>query len=268
MTRIEDPDDPRVAEFRRLNDGAFRRQVEAPGPFSPGLFVAEGWLVLERVLAARCTVRAVLVLDSRTQRLTEMPGIGPDVAVRVADAALLAAIVGFEMHRGVVAVAERRRLPDLGSVVGRSDRLLIVEGVSDTENLGALFRNAAGLGATGMVVDPTSADPWSRRVVRTSMGHVVGLPWCRAPIDAALAAASGHRVIALTPGGGTELGEVAGDGAPVALVVGAEGPGLTSDALDAADLRVRIDMARGVDSLNVATAAALAMWHLFGRGYS
>ena len=266
VTRIHDPNDARVAELRRLNDGKFRREVEAPGPFSLGLFVAEGWLVLERAIGAGCTIRAVLVLEARLDRLMEVSGLG-GCPVFVVDATTMRAVVGFDLHRGVVAVAQRRRLGDLGSVVGRSDRLMIVEGVSDTENLGALFRNAAGLGATAAVIDSSSADPWARRVVRTSMGHVLTVPWCRSPTAAALTAAgaAGHRIVALTPSGDVELSEVEVDDSPVTVVVGAEGPGLSDASLGAASLRVRIDMAHEVDSLNVATAAAVAMWHLFGR---
>lgn len=265
MNRIHDPGDARVAEFRRLNDASFRRQVEAPGPFAPGLFVAEGWLVLERAILAGCTIAAVLVLETRVDRLTELAGLG-GVPVFVVDSPTMTAIVGFDLHRGIVAVAQRRRLGDLDSVVRRADRLMIVEGVSDTENLGALFRNAAGLGANGAVIDSTSADPWARRVIRTSMGHVVTLPWCRSPMIGALASASdaGHRIVALTPAGDVELSDIDVDDSPVTVVVGAEGSGLSEGALDAATLRVRIDMAHEVDSLNVATAAAVAMRHLFG----
>jgi len=252
-----------VAPFRRLNDGAYRRSLEAPKPFGPGRFVAEGWLVLERALAARVTVEAILVATTRLERLDQLLD-GRAVEVLVADPHVIEAVVGFDLHRGVVAVCERRRLPDVESLVRRSARLLVIEGVSDTENLGALFRNAAGLGADGIVVDTTSADPWSRRVVRTSMGHVLTLPWCRAPMSGALDAAAGHRTVALTPAGTIELTEIEPTDQPSALLVGAEGPGLTEDSLGRASMTVRIDMARDVDSLNVATAAALGMRQAFG----
>ncbi len=225
--------------------------------------MAEGWLVLQRALEARVTVEAVLVSAPRLERLDDLLD-GRAVEVLVAEPAIIEAIVGFDLHRGVVAVCERRRLPDVDSLVRRSARLLVIEGVSDTENLGALFRNAAGLGADGIVVDTTSADPWSRRVVRTSMGHVLTVPWCRSPMTDALDAAMGHRTIALTPAGSIELADIEPPDRPTAVLVGAEGPGLTADTLDRVSTTVRIDMARDVDSLNVATAAALGMRQAFG----
>lgn len=225
--------------------------------------MAEGWLVLQRALAARVTVDAILVAAPRLDRLDDLLD-GRAVEVLVAEPTIIEAIVGFDLHRGVVAVCERRRLPDIESLVRRSARLLIIEGVSDTENLGALFRNAAGLGADGIVVDTTSADPWSRRVVRTSMGHVLTVPWCRSPMADALDAAATHRLIALTPAGTDELADIEPSDRPTAVLVGAEGPGLTADTLDRASTTVRIDMASDVDSLNVATAAALGMRQAFG----
>ena len=254
-----------MASFRRLNDGPYRRSLESPKPFGPGRFVAEGWLVLERALAARVPVEAILVASARLARLDDLLD-GRAVDVLVADGEVIEAIVGFDLHRGVVAVCERRRLPDVESLVQRSARLLVVEGVSDTENLGALFRNAAGLGADGIVVDTTSADPWSRRVVRTSMGHVLTVPWCRSPVGAAIdaAIAAGHHIVALTPAGDVELTDLEASDRPTAVVVGAEGPGLTRDTLGRASVTVRIDMAHDVDSLNVATAAALGMRQAFG----
>jgi tRNA G18 (ribose-2'-O)-methylase SpoU len=167
----------------------------------------------------------------------------------------------------VVAVAERPRVPDVGVVVARARRLLVVEGVNDGENLGVLFRNAAALGADGVLLDPTSPDPLSRRAVRVSTGHVLGLPWARLPWPRGLSdvvAASGTTIVALTPAGDTDLRDVScGAGERVAVMVGAEGPGLSDDALAVATIRARIPMANEVDSVNVASAAAVAMWHLF-----
>jgi len=265
---IVDPDDPRVADYRQLNDGPFRRGLEAPKPFSPGIFVAEGWLVLERALAARCDLRSILVAEQRQDRLDEMlatiRGVTPEVLV--ASPETIEQIVGFDLHRGVVAIGQRGRALDLGTLARRAKRVLVVEGVSDTENLGALFRNAAAFGANAVMVDSTSADPWSRRVIRTSVGHSLSVPWCRGSISAIVRALEGHRLVALTPQGELDLGKVEHiEGVAVGIVVGAEGPGLTSDTLDACAARVRIEMSPGVDSLNVAAAAAIAMWQLFDR---
>ena len=142
--------------------------------------------------------------------------------------------------------------------------MLVIEGVNDLENLGVLFRSAAGLGAGAVVLDPTCADPLNRRTVRVSMGHVLAMPWCRAdawPDAIDMLDGLGFTTAALTPAGATSL--AAADLAEIprlALLVGAEGPGLSAAALAAADRRVAIPMAAGVDSLNVATAAAIALY--------
>lgn len=261
-TRITDPDDPRVADYRRLNDTAFRRTVESPGPFSPGRFVAEGWVVLERALAHHAPIRSILVDERRVDRLTELDGAS-GVPTWTAAPPILEAIVGFDMHRGVVAVGDRRRVPDADSLVRRSRRLLVLEGVTDGENLGALLRSAAALGADGVVVDTTSGDPWSRRAIRTSMGAVFAISWCRTSIEVLSRSLLAHRVLALTPSGGTDLADIEPDSRPCALLVGAEGPGLTRLALDQAEVQVRIGMHASMDSLNVAAAASVAMWKLF-----
>jgi tRNA G18 (ribose-2'-O)-methylase SpoU len=262
--RITDPADPRVADYRRLNDTAFRRALESPGSFHHGLFVIEGWLALERALSARAGLRSVLVDDRRLDRLAEL-GVSNGVPVLTAAPDVLAEIVGFDLHRGVVAVAARPLAAAPDTVVRRSRSLLILEDVNDAENLGAIFRNSAGLGVDGVILDPRSADPLSRRAVRTSVGWVLSVPWARWELQAAVSAArdAGHRILALSPGGATSLTAVE-PGPPTTLLLGAEGPGLSFAALDAADAVVRIPLRRDVDSLNVATAAAIAAWHCFG----
>lgn len=268
VTRIDDPADPRLAELRRLNDAAHRRRVEAPTSFAPGTFVVEGWLPLERAFEARVGLRTVLVATPKRARLTELwtAHRAPPAQVFEADPDVVAAVVGFDLHRGVVASAARPRPRDPAVVAARARRLLVVEGVTDTENLGALFRNAAAMGAEGVLVDPSTADPWSRRVVRVSMGHVLGVPWARAPWPEGVAGlrAEGFELVALTPDGEPLARGAAPAGGRVAVLVGAEGPGLSPAARRSADRAVAIPMARGVDSLNVATAAAVAMWELFG----
>ena len=257
---VDDPGDPRVSDFFALNDPERRRSVERHGDF----FVAEGALVVRHLLESPYPVRAVLAtarglaaLDDVLARL--------EAPVYLVSQALMTSIAGFRFHRGVLASAGRLPPPDLATVVDGAGLVLIVEGVTDNENLGALFRNAAAFGVAGVVLDATSADPLYRRSVRVSMGHVLRLPFTRVP-DATAAVATLHRlgfeVVALTPAAGAEDITTLAPRDRRALLVGAEGPGLSDRALATADRRVRIAMAAGVDSLNVATAAAVALHHL------
>jgi len=266
---IDDPDDPRLAEFRDLHDARHRRAVEAPGPFDPGMFVIEGWLALERAVATRQQIRAILVLagkEDRARALLERS----EVPLFVAPRDTVAAVTGFDLHRGVVATATRRRPALAVDVLARARTVLACEGVTDGENLGALFRTAAALGAEGMLLDPTCPDPLSRRVVRVSLGHVMAMPWAVAPLAERLARArdEGAAVVGLSPAGDVTIDEVTLDEhrtAPLVIVVGAEGPGLTPAALEACSTVTSIPMATGVDSLNVATAAGVALWELRRR---
>jgi tRNA G18 (ribose-2'-O)-methylase SpoU len=224
--------DPRLADFTALNDPAARRELERRGEH----FVAEGLLVLEQLVASRYRLRTVLVADDAFERVSEVLGDrASDVPVLVAPREQLRAITGFAFHRGVLARAWRAPLPPARDVIDGASVLVVAEGLNDHENLGALFRNAAALGAGGVLVDPTTADPLYRRSIRVSLGHVLRVPWTRV------------------------------DPWPAGLLVGAEGSGLSAGALAAADRRARIEMAPGVDSLNVATAAAIAL-HLIGVG--
>lgn len=263
IVQIDDPGDPRLAPFRRLNDAAHRRAVESPGPFGRGRYVIEGWLALERAVRLHADLVAVLVVDRAAARAAAL--LGPiDVAIYRASPPVVAEVVGFDLHRGVVAVAGRRLPATADTVTARARRLLVIEGVTDGENLGALFRTAAAFGVDGVVVDPRCPDPLSRRVVRVSVGHVLAVPWARAEAAAVMrcAGGEGRTTLALTPGGEVDLHDLAVPEGPWVLAVGSEGAGLSPEALEAAATRVRIGMAGGVDSLNVASAAAVALWHL------
>jgi tRNA G18 (ribose-2'-O)-methylase SpoU len=260
LVPIAEPSDPRVADFRSLTDAGFRRRYETPGPFGGGCFVAEGWLAVERAVRTRQRFRAAMALAPKAQRAAALLD-RLDGPLYVVEPEVGAAIAGFDFHRGVLASLERPRPADPEVVLARSSMALAVEGVGDGENLGALFRNAAALGAGAVLVDPGCIDPWSRRVVRTSVGHVMTVPWAWWTGPPARTA---HRVVALSPTGGVSLHELP-VGPPTLLLVGAEGPGLSGSWLDAADVVARIPMAEGVDSLNVATAAAIALWHLTPR---
>jgi tRNA G18 (ribose-2'-O)-methylase SpoU len=255
---IEDPGDPRIADFVGLTDVELRRRTEA----ERACFIVEGPLAIERLVASRYEPRAFLFTPKVAARLGAVAE-GSGAPVYVAEPDVLAATVGFDLHRGAVASAARPGPADPASVAAGTGPLLVVEGVNDHENLGSLFRAAAAFGVTGVLLDPTCADPLYRRCVRVSMGHVLAVPFAvLAPWPSGLADLRAT-VVALTPGGDTDLKQVTPPDR-LALVVGAEGPGLTAAALAAADLRVRIPMAAGADSLNVATAAAVALHHLVG----
>jgi tRNA G18 (ribose-2'-O)-methylase SpoU len=241
-----------------LTDVDLRRRTEA----ERGCFIVEGPLAIERLEESPYRARAFLLTPKMAERLGPVVG-GAEAPVYVADPEVLAATVGFDLHRGAVASAQRPE-PATWRTVAGAPALLVVEGVNDHENLGALFRNAAAFGVGGVLLDPTCADPLYRRCVRVSMGHVLRIPFARLePWPSALHELDAT-VIALAPSGEADLASV---GAPerLALLVGAEGPGLTGAALATARLRVRIPMADGADSLNVATAAAVALHHLRRR---
>ncbi|MFP5322264.1 MAG: TrmH family RNA methyltransferase [Acidimicrobiia bacterium] len=258
-TRVDDPADPRLAELAGLTDAEARAAVEA----EHGCLVAEGLLALEAALASPHPVRSVLVAEPKLDRVAELVG-DADVDVFVGSPALLEAVTGFSIHRGVVASVGRLPLPDPAALVAGAQRILVVEGVNDHENLGALFRNAAAFGVDAVLLDPRCADPLYRRSVRVSLGHVLHVPWTRMePLDVGLPRLheAGVATLALTPAGESTVHDVAARRRDerVAWAVGAEGPGLSEEALAAATERVRIPIAAGVDSLNVATAAAIAL---------
>ena len=258
---IPDAGDPRVEDFRDLNSVDRRPDL----PTGKGLVIAEGVLVVQRMLASRFPPHALLGTD---RRLTELAAdlTGVDVPFYRASAEVMAAVVGFHLNRGVLAAA--RRPPELATaeVVAGTRTVAVLEGVNDHENLGSIFRNAAGLGVDAVVFGAGCADPLYRRAVRVSMGHALLVPFARAkswPGELNILRDNGFRLLAMTPDPrAPSLAEVMGvvAGEKVAVLVGAEGPGLTETAMRASDTRVRIPMARGTDSLNVATAAALAFY--------
>jgi len=263
---VDDPLDPRVADFFRLNEPELRRRREREEAPGEGFFVAEGVLVIRQLLQSPFPVRAVLVTDQGLAALgRELEAVRAPV-YRVSQA-LMTSVTGFHFHRGALASAERLPHPDLATVAEGVDLILMAEGVTDNENLGSLFRNAGAFGVGAVVVDATSADPLYRRSVRVSMGQVLRLPFTRAA-DAVEAIrrlqGMGFEVLALTPAADAEDVRAVSPRPRRVLLVGAEGPGLSAGALAAADRRVRIAMSAGVDSLNVATAAAVALHHLVG----
>ena len=264
LVPIDDPADGRVGDFVGLNDPDLRRLREQSGGAEGGFFIAEGDLVIRQLLRSTYRLRALLLTPLRLAALeAELEGV--DAPVYVAAPAVVNAISGFHLHRGALASADRRPLPPVGDAVTAADLVVVTEAVNDHENLGSIFRNAAAFGAGAVVLDPTSSDPLYRRSIRVSMGHVLGLPFTVArPWPAALAElqALGFEVLALTPAPDAEDLRSVARRPRQALLVGAEGPGLSTAARAAADRRVRIAMAPGVDSLNVAAATAVALHHL------
>lgn len=258
---VNDPDDPRLDDFRDLNSVDRRPDL----PTGKGLVIAEGVLVVQRMLASRFIPHALLGTDRRLAELRHEL-VGAKAPFYRASADVMAQVVGFHLNRGVLAAARRVPEPSVAEVAYGARTVAVLEGVNDHENLGSVFRNAAGLGVDAVVFGSGCADPLYRRAVRVSMGHALLVPYARAtnwPSDLALLRDQGFRLLAMTPHGKScELAEaMAGVREErIAVMVGAEGPGLSPAALWLSDVRVRIPMSRGTDSLNVATAAALAFY--------
>lgn len=258
---ITDPGDPRVDDFRDLNSVDRRPDL----PSGKGLVIAEGVLVAQRMIASRFTPHAFLGTDRRLAELgDDLNGVGAPFYRATAE--VMAAVVGFHLNRGVLAAARRPAELTPADVIGGARTVAVLEGVNDHENLGSIFRNAAGLGVDAVIFGAGCADPLYRRAVRVSMGHALLVPFARArqwPADLVDLRSHGFRLLAMTPDpAASTLAEAMAGLADqkVAVLVGAEGPGLTETAMRASDVRVRIPMSRGTDSLNVATAAALAFY--------
>lgn len=263
---VDDAQDPRIGEFVGARDADLRRR----GRSDHGVFLAEGDIVVDRALRAGYEIRSVLVDATRTRPLP-FP-LPDDVPVYGASAEVVLAITGMPRHRGCLAIFDRRPIPDPAGLVAGRRRILVVENLTNPTNLGIIGRSAAALGAEALLLDPTSCDPLYRRASRVSMGEMFALPWTRTgplPDGLSVLTDAGFELLALTPDRAAEpIDEVVL--APedrVALVLGAEGPGLSAATLARIDRPVRIPMHGGVDSLNVAAAAAIACFVL-GRGRS
>lgn len=291
--RIDDPADPRLDDIRDLNSSDSRPDL----PGGKGLVIAEGNLVVPRLLASRYPVRTIVGFGSKLEALhqqlqtegffsADAPGDPDRQAPQVFEVSrdVLREVAGFDMHRGLVAAADRVEERGVDEVLDHVETtnpgakvVAVLEGVGDHENIGALFRNAAGLTVDAVLFGAATADPLYRRSVRVSMGHVLRTPFARlegktTTWQRSLAALQGrgYTVIALTPNTTETLtGAVAearrraedeGREVRIAIMVGAEGPGLTEHAMRAADIRAAIPMASGTDSLNVATAAAIGFY--------
>ncbi|HET6876964.1 MAG TPA: RNA methyltransferase [Jatrophihabitans sp.] len=257
LVETADAAEPGLDDFRDLTDSDVR-------PDRRGIVIAEGVNVVERLARSPFRVRAVVGVRARIDALR--PTLEQlDVPVHVVDKWLLSDVVGFRVTRGVLASADRGQPRDAADLLARAARVAVLEGLNDFENLGALFRNAAAFGVQAVLLDPRCADPLYRRSVRVSMGHVLQVPFAVLPgswpESLETVRAAGCTLLALSPRGEVALQNLEPP-QRWAVLVGAEGPGLTDAALARADVRVRIPMASGVDSLNVSTAAAVAFAHL------
>jgi tRNA G18 (ribose-2'-O)-methylase SpoU len=255
--------DPALRDFTRLTDVALRRLLEPEG----GLYLAESTKVIERAIRAGHRPRAVLTREEWLPQLETVLAAYPDVPVHVGDSAVLEELTGFHLHRGALASMHRPELPEPADLLRGARRVVVIEDVVDHTNVGAIFRSAAGLGVDAVLVSPRCADPLYRRSVRVSMGTVLQVPWTRLPEwreGAPLLHDAGFTIAALALTDRAEDIDVLAADLPerLALVLGTEGDGLSRAALAVADRHVRIPMAHGVDSLNVAAAAALAVWAL------
>jgi len=288
LVEVDDPDDPRLDIYRDLNDPVRRIRLDA----DQSVFVVEGRLAVDRLLTSEYAVRSLLVDDHQVTAAGDLVAAtqARGAPVFVGSRAVVAGTVGFALHRGVVAVANRLPPAGAGRLLaeaagtsapeGAPALVAVLEGLNDHENIGALFRNAAAFAVAGILLDPTCADPLYRRSIRVSVGHVLHMPFARLvpwPTGLQQVRAAGFVVAALVPRPDADTGVpvvslaelkacMTGPGDPVgvAVLVGAEGPGVTDTALAASDVVVPIPMADGVDSLNVATAAAVAFHVLAG----
>ena len=262
VTDLADPADPGLADYSRLTDVALRRISEPAG----GLYIAESTKVIQRALAAGHRPRSVLTLEKWLPDLEPMLG-NADVPCYVAPAEVLESLTGFHLHRGALAAMHRPDPVPVAELLRDATRVVVLEDIVDHTNVGAIFRSAAALGADAVLVSPSCADPLYRRSVRVSMGTVLQVPWTRLrswPGGLGELRAAGFTVAALAlSDDAVPLDEFAAAAPPrVALMLGTEGDGLSSHALDAADVVVTIPMRGGVDSLNVASASAVAIWAL------
>lgn len=266
--QIESIDDPRVAAYRNVRDADLvgRR----------GLFLAEGELVVRALLdrgrgSGRFRARSALVNRTRLSAMADaLGGLGTGCPVYVAEQRVLDEIVGFHIHRGVLACGSRGEPPSLAEILSPAGAapgpIVVLEDLANHDNIGGVFRNAAALGASGVLLTARCCDPLYRKALRVSMGHVFSIPY--ASIDSVGSACAalhdaGWTTLALTPDlGAPELGALVASGTVggrVAIVLGAEGPGLTAGAMGSAAHRARIPIAPGVDSLNVVVACAIAL---------
>lgn len=264
---LDDPADARLAVFMGMRDHTMRRRREAPGGDMAGVFVAEGELVAGRAIAAGYRPVSVMVEAARSDPMP--PGLPADVPIHRVGPTVVLAVTGYQTHRGALVAFARRPLPAPAEVLAAARRVVVVETMVNPTNMGVVLRSAAALGVDALLLDPSSCDPLYRRANRASMGLGFPLPHARLaalPDGLAPLREAGFTVVALTPSADAvdlhSWADALDPAARVALVLGSEGPGLTPETEAAADVRARIPLAVGVDSLNVGVAAGIACYVL------
>ncbi|MGW0033366.1 TrmH family RNA methyltransferase [Streptomyces sp. NPDC003314] len=260
LITIDTPDDPRLHDYTGLTDVELRRRREP----AEGLFIAEGEKVIRRAGQAGYAMRSMLLSAKWVDTMRDVIDAA-EAPVYVIDPDLAERVTGYHVHRGALASMRRKELPEAAGLLAEARRVVVMESVNDHTNIGAIFRSAAALGMDAVLLSPDCADPLYRRSVKVSMGAVFSVPYARLegwPHGLGTVREAGFRLLALTP---AERAVSIDEAAPhkldrVALMLGAEGEGLSQKALKAADEWVRIPMAHGVDSLNVGAAAAVAFY--------
>ncbi len=262
---IDDPADPRIDVFQGLRDHVLRQVRERPNGDMAGVFIAEGDVVVERALKAGYELESVLVDGKRSRPMPEE--IGPEVPIYAASPTVLETITGYHLHRGALACFRRREVPTAAELLADPSlrTIVVLEAINNPTNMGVILRCAAGLGVDAFFCDPTCCDPLYRRSGRVSMGEAFALPYARLeafPDGLGQLVDAGFRVIGLTPADdAVALNELTlGESERVALLLGAEGPGLAASTLETVEQRVRIPMSGSVDSINVGSAAAVAFY--------
>ncbi len=274
---IRSLDDPRVDVFARMTDVQLRSRLEP----ERGIFIAESDKVIDRALAAGYEPLSLLIPDHRLERfrplIERLEGReGGEVTVFVASAEEIEKLAGYELTRGVLCAMRRKALPSVESVVAKAHRVAVLEDLTNHTNVGAAFRSAAALGIDAVLVTPSCSDPLYRRAVRVSMGTVFQVPWTRIGVEGDATWPDGAVAELKRLGFTTAAMALSDDSIPlddpllkecdkIAIVLGTEGDGLSRRTIAACDHTVRIPMAHGVDSLNVAAASAVAFWELRRR---
>jgi len=260
IVQIDDADDPRIADYRNVLDPELIQRL--------GVFVAEGRLVVRRLLTSdRLGARSVMVTDVARASLQDLLDTRSELPVYIVRQTVMNSITGFNIHRGCLAIGERPAPCDWRELARAAKRLLALERVTNADNVGSLFRNAAAFGVDAVLLGPGCADPLYRKAIRTSVGASLTTPFSVAePWPEALhyLRTAGVVSIGMTPSASAPLEGVArhARGQRVMIVIGHEGEGLSPEALGACDWLARIPMAEGVDSINVATAAAVALYEI------